>query len=175
MTIWFTADWHLGHFNIIKYCNRPFEEVIDMRGTILQQYNDRVKHRDTVYFLGDLAFRDVIGDSTIQAMNGKKHFIRGNHDISVNRETLEKYCRSVSDIKEIVIEGQWIVLCHYPMRTWNKSHHGSWQLHGHSHGTVFPLKNQLDVGVDCNNYHPVSYQEIKRKIKLNNERLEEEI
>jgi hypothetical protein len=32
--------------------------------------------------------------------------------------------------------GQPIVLCHYAMRVWNRSHHGAWHLYGHSRGNL---------------------------------------
>jgi len=51
------------------------------------------------------------------------------------------------------------------MRSWNKSIHGSWNLHGHSHGMLEPLTNQYDVGVDNNNYYPVNLDTIRRRIK----------
>ena len=56
-----------------------------------------------------------------------------------------------------------IVLLHYAMRVWNRSHHGSWHLYGHSHGSLPDDPNSLsfDVGVDCWGYAPISYQEVK--------------
>ena len=51
--IWFTADFHLGHKNIIRYCNRPFETVEEMNHTILERLNACVKANDILYFLGD--------------------------------------------------------------------------------------------------------------------------
>jgi calcineurin-like phosphoesterase family protein len=56
-----------------------------------------------------------------------------------------------------------IVLCHYAFEVWNKRHFGSWCLHGHSHGTL-PSPDHMaryDVGVDNNDYFPVSYEQVK--------------
>ncbi|KKL95432.1 hypothetical protein LCGC14_1854620, partial [marine sediment metagenome] len=52
---------------------------------------------------------------------------------------------------------QPITLCHYAMRVWDKSHFNSWQLYGHSHGTLNGIGKQYDVGVDANNFLPVSF------------------
>jgi calcineurin-like phosphoesterase family protein len=51
--IWFTTDFHFGHSNIIRYCNRPFRDVVEMDQTILERLNASVKLHDTLYFLGD--------------------------------------------------------------------------------------------------------------------------
>ena len=51
--IWFTADFHFGHSNIIRYCNRPFQIVEEMDRTILDRLNDSAKANDILYFLGD--------------------------------------------------------------------------------------------------------------------------
>jgi calcineurin-like phosphoesterase family protein len=53
LNIWFTADFHLGHKNIIRYCNRPFQTVEEMNQEILERLNSRVKANDILYFLGD--------------------------------------------------------------------------------------------------------------------------
>ena len=53
LNIWFTADFHLGHKNIIRYCNRPFDTVEEMNRTILDRLNNLVKANDILYFLGD--------------------------------------------------------------------------------------------------------------------------
>jgi calcineurin-like phosphoesterase family protein len=65
---------------------------------------------------------------------------------------------------EIAVEGQDITLCHYALRVFNKSHHGSWHLYGHSHGTLPDDPNSLsfDVGVDCHNYFPISLDQVKK-------------
>ena len=60
-----------------------------------------------------------------------------------------------------------IVLSHYPFLTWNKSHHGSWNLHGHSHGSLITSRpdsghpaRRLDVGVDVWGFAPVSLDKL---------------
>ena len=66
---------------------------------------------------------------------------------------------------EIKLDGQLIVLCHYSMRKWNKSHYGSWHLYGHSHGNLPPLGLSFDVGVDTNDYYPYSLDDVSNKMK----------
>jgi calcineurin-like phosphoesterase family protein len=51
--IWFTADFHLGHKNIIRYCNRPFDTVEEMNRTIIERLKSLVKTNHILYFLGD--------------------------------------------------------------------------------------------------------------------------
>jgi calcineurin-like phosphoesterase family protein len=47
------------------------------------------------------------------------------------------------------------------MRTWHRSHYNSWQLYGHSHGTLEPIGKQWDIGIDNNNYYPLSFEDIE--------------
>lgn len=56
MKTWLSADLHLGHWNICRYCNRPFESVQDMDDTILEQINARIEASDTFFIVGDFAF-----------------------------------------------------------------------------------------------------------------------
>jgi calcineurin-like phosphoesterase family protein len=102
-------------------------------------------------------------------LNGQIHLIRGNHDKMI-RGALAIMFVTVSDYKRIkvaFIDGpksrQAIVLCHYAYRTWHGSGRGTWNLHGHSHGNLESIDTmlQLDVGVDCHNYAPVSLDEVK--------------
>lgn len=53
MEIYFTSDLHLGHDNIIRFCNRPFSSVEEMNDRIIQNYNSIVHKNDLVYILGD--------------------------------------------------------------------------------------------------------------------------
>lgn len=165
---YFTADWHLFHANIIRYCNRPFRDTAEMNQTILDRLNDRVEEDDWLYFLGDMAFiRDV----------GHLHYwldqlrcrnicvIKGNHDRSTALVRDRFYW--FKDYAEITVENQSIVLMHYAMRVWNKAHHGAWQLYGHSHGSLpeDPKALSMDVGVDTNNYYPYSFDEISERMR----------
>lgn len=170
--IFFTADFHLSHKNIINYCNRPFSSVEEMNKTILDNFFTTVGDKSFVYFLGDLSFRkdDFIHFiDEIQKRDIRLIFIKGNHDpskISFFNFGIEPY-----DFLEIKIEDISITLCHYAMRTWNKSHYGAWNLHGHSHGTLTPFPHQYDVGVDNNNFYPVSFSKMKQIMKEGEETL----
>ena len=180
----FTADLHFGHGNIAKYCNRLFcmndyeksvmasgdsDKIKELRisqnsidkhdETLIQNFNSKVKQDDTVYILGDFAFRDC--SRYFNRLNGKKHIIFGNHDKDARRHAY--LFESAQDYKEIKIDGQDITLCHYAMRVFNKSHYGTFQLYGHSHGTLpdDPHSLSFDVGVDCHDYYPISFKEVK--------------
>ena len=79
---WFTADFHLGHANIIRYCGRPFPTVEEMDQAILERLNASVKANDILYFLGDFC----IGNQARileyrRRIRCKKIFaVPGNHD-----------------------------------------------------------------------------------------------
>jgi len=53
-----------------------------------------------------------------------------------------------------------MVLCHYAMRSWPKSHYGAWHLYGHSHGKLPMLGRSMDIGVDTHDFYPYSLDEI---------------
>ena len=55
-SIYLIGDTHFDHANIIRYCNRPFRNVQEMNETIVRNWNEIVKDKDTVYFLGDWTF-----------------------------------------------------------------------------------------------------------------------
>lgn len=165
--LWFVSDTHWGHKNIIKYSNRPFESVEEMDEALIKNWNSKVKPNDEVWHLGDFSFhKEGMTEGIIKRLNGRINFVRGNHDEIM--PNLYKYFKSVQDYKEIRVDGQKIVLCHFPMLTWNKAHRGAWMLHGHSHGSVNYLNvgtTRLDVGVDNFKYTPVSYEEVRDLLK----------
>ena len=164
--IWFTADYHLSHKNIIKYCNRPFENMESMNAVILDNLQKSAKSGDILYHLGDLTFRKDVAKSFFDDFNFLEiHYIIGNHDSEDIINIAREHCKSVSKLKDIKIENISITLCHYAMRVWNNSHFNSWQLYGHSHGTLIPIGKQYDVGVDSNNFFPVSFEKLKEIMK----------
>ena len=78
--LYFTADLHLGHANIIRHCGRPFASVEDMDRCLIDNWNRRVRPEDTVYILGDLMFACKDPAAYLTQLAGQKHLIVGNHD-----------------------------------------------------------------------------------------------
>lgn len=195
MRIFFTADTHFGHANIIRYCNRPwFNPATDlnqdggwisydvsrrnaqaMDEALVNNWNSVVSDEDFVYHLGDFCFGDW--QDAVRyfcRLNGAKiAFLWGNHDKAMTELKMAIRSGKVSarvhdrlifsgDLRGVQVSGQNIVLCHYAMRTWNRSHHGAWHLYGHSHGTLpdDPNALSLDVGVDVHGYFPISFETV---------------
>lgn len=152
-----------------------------------------VKQNDTVYHLGDFVFgKQIEIEKILSKLNGKWIFVLGNHD---NKNALFEACKGtkhkvVGTYYELKHNGKTLVLCHYPFRTWNKSHYGSLNIHGHAHGTSTkrnfkykflnnlakrlkidhrkPYKNQMDVGIDAvGNFQPIEINEILKRLENN--------
>ena len=179
---WFTSDLHLGHYNIIRYCNRPFKDAIEMDETIINNINSVVGESDVLYIIGDFAFcRDTYSiEKYLKRFNCNYIvFVFGNHDRNLQLFFGKDWCKSIGEKKTIskfkeiadisINENNVkkdITLCHFPMRTWNKSHYGAWHLYGHCHGKLKddPTSFSFDVGVDTNNFFPYSFQQIVDKM-----------
>jgi calcineurin-like phosphoesterase family protein len=168
--IYFTADLHLGHANIIKHCDRPFTSVDEMDDHLIKAWNSRVRPNDTIYIIGDLIFRNSASpDSYLSRLRGKKHLILGNHDKDwVKKTDMSQHFISVERYVEFSDGQHRITLCHYPLMSWNHIAKGSYMIHGHIHNNqdamYFPLMrempNLLNAGVEINGYHPVKLDEL---------------
>jgi calcineurin-like phosphoesterase family protein len=170
--VYFTSDTHFGHANIIRYSNRPFASADEMDRELIRRWNEVVKPGDTVYHLGDFAVGGGPAEPYLDQLNGDIVLIVGNHENRALRcprrfklvtGLLEIDVKIVEDGKTIK---QAITLCHYAMKVWNKSHHGAWQLYGHSHGTLPDPQDarQFDVGVDCWDFRPISVEQVQAKM-----------
>lgn len=162
--IYFTSDWHVGHANIIKFCERPFKDVDEMHEALVDNYNSVVTDKDEVWFLGDLVYRCTNEQIKLyKHLKGHKHVVWGNHDKRY-RALLERYFESAQDYKELKHDKIKMILMHFPIHSWNGMRKGSWHLHGHTHNTLpFNSKlKRLDVGVDAHNFLPVSFEQIRK-------------
>jgi calcineurin-like phosphoesterase family protein len=174
MNNWFISDTHFSHRNIIKYENRPFSSVENMNEQMIKRWNNAIEKNDDVYILGDFAFVKTEEQlaKIVNKLNGNIHLIRGNHDYYSDKYWAKKYFTSISNYKEIKIDGFTICMFHYPIAVWNKKHHGSIHLYGHVHSNKdghHPLilelgKNAINVGVDVWDYRPVNWKDIKEII-----------
>lgn len=190
-----TSDWEIAQTGSHQSV-RDFDTLEEHNKTLVDNFNRLVKKDDVLYHLGDWSFGgfDKIFEFREQLNCENIHLIFGNHDhhIEANKIIHEGHdgplrtqdlFKSVAHYRELAINGQKIILCHYGMRVWNKSHKGAWMLYGHSHGTLDQMKPQfanptwigdqyyiknyrtMDVGVDTNNLKPYSITEIHDLMK----------
>ena len=158
--IWFTADTHFGHGGALGLFKRPFGSVREMDEGMIERWNARVAPGDLVWHLGDFGYRLAAGrvHELLQALNGTKRLVVGNNDDAAVVSAPE--WDAVTSYVEIEHESQFLVLCHYPFRSWNRMHKGAWNLHGHSHGRLSPLARQADVGVDVWAFEPIPLERV---------------
>jgi len=170
MSTWFTSDVHLSHANIIKFCNRPFANADEMNEAIIKKWNETVQPHDHVYILGDVSFANAEATyNLIKRLNGVLILVYGNHDqvIKKNAHIRALFSGGIYDyyerdfINPVTNIKTKFVMCHYPMRVWNKSHHGSIMLFGHCHGSLpDDGSRSWDVGLDNNNLQLLSLEDV---------------
>ncbi len=166
--IFFTADQHFGHENIISLAKRPFSSVSEMNEVMVRRWNDKVGESDVVYVLGDLFFRCDNVERILVRLRGRKILVAGNHDSSwMNGVDLCRYFVASCHSMETLDAGRAYTLCHYPMLTW-RGEARSYMIHGHIHANTdldyWPLikirDRVLNAGVEVNNYAPVTFEEL---------------
>jgi calcineurin-like phosphoesterase family protein len=167
VTTFFTSDTHFGDHRVLNLYPRPFAGVAEMDEALIRRWNARVGPDDVVWHLGDFARTARRAAEILAQLNGEKHLIVGNNDPSPG--AVDGWA-SVAAYAEIEVDGNKLVLCHYPFRSWNGQHKGALNLHGHSHGRLKPLPRQFDVGVDVRDYQPVTVAELLSRASPSRER-----
>ena len=162
---WLTADLHLGHSNIIKHAKRPFKHVKEMDECIIDNWNAKVSKADRTFVVGDFAWGTAYDYARYRSyLNGQIFLIKGNHDYSNVLKKLDGVFTDVRDMYSLKHNGHQIILSHYPMYHWDRSHFNSYHCHGHSHGGLVDTYDTtgkiLDVGVDTNNFFPYHVDEV---------------
>ena len=175
--IWFTADLHFGHKLMIDKermnNSRPYSTVEEHDEEILKNINSQVDKHDLFYILGDFGFSPAIElQKIVHQMNGSKFLILGNHDR--NADKLNGF-EQITQIKMLRLKNVYhadfglfryleIVLCHYPIASWQNKIHDSLHFYGHTHGRFENLGLSLDVGLDAQGYYPVNLHTLLIKL-----------
>lgn len=179
--IFFTSDTHWGHANILGFCNRPFANVEEMNHKLIENWNNKVPTDGLVFHLGDFAWGGYPFWKNIRSqLNGEIILIKGNHDEkNMTPTAAEELFKLVTPQMKIRIEGRGVYLNHNPFLCYGGTYRDPkglvYQAFGHVHsgpgakgldvdrlGILFPT--QYDVGVDNNNYEPISWAEFDEKI-----------
>ena len=171
--VYFTADTHFNHANIIKFCDRPFNDVEQMNETLINNWNGIVSKDDTVFHLGDFCLGGAAEwTKLLDRLNGKIYLILGNHDLKNIRQGFIQLFEHVSMQMFITVDKQKMYLSHYPFLCFEGGYKEVWQLFGHVHTRKnntgidaerlqYLYPTQYDVGVDNNDFKPVSFEEVK--------------
>lgn len=181
MQWWFTSDEHNGHYNAMtgwagmkgSSKPRPWSTLENMTEGLIERHNSVVKPGDIVYHLGDAFWRTfgtVQSAEYVMRLNGQHFYILGNHEEVFEKDSLGSLHRQfvwVRDYAKIRPRKDLpsIVLSHYAHRVWDGSHKDTLHLYGHSHGAIPDFGRSMDVGVDCNDFYPVSLDQVVEKLK----------
>lgn len=186
MKLYFIADEHHWHENIMvghflgkpphqSEGTRPFKDVREMSEYMIGQHNDVVTdpHDSLTIHIGDMFWKHCpisVAKDILSRLNGAHALVFGNHD-EIAKQLLRHFQWAKERAEVKLSNGQLVILDHYAGIVWRNSCHGSWQLYGHSHGALEQLKADkypdllsLDVGVDCNNFRPLSEQDVMEKM-----------
>ena len=163
--IYFIADTHFNHANIIKYCNRPFKNTYEMNEYIIKKWNCVVKEADTVYHLGDVGFGSLQEvKSLVERLNGRKILLRGNHDFKIGISAWKEIGFLEVHKKKIILDN--LLLTHAPTEEVGEN---QINVFGHIHDKPlderFNKKNHICVSCDVVDYTPVSIEMITENSK----------
>jgi calcineurin-like phosphoesterase family protein len=182
--VWFTSDLHFFHDRILEFHPKRKElfgkTVQEAKEKMIQLWNSTVNKKDTVYILGDLAFGEIEDKRKLfQRLNGNKVLILGNHDKVPDH--LKCYFNSITQIKNMKFKKSVfnflhrdleIVMCHFPMLSWEHKDKDAVMLHGHCHGKIDKINEdskelRFDVGIDGKiaNYKLISLEKVSQYIK----------
>ena len=185
MKTWFTADLHLGHQNIIRYCDRPYRTVAEMNEDLVARWNERVAPEDTVWVLGDVAMGQIATNLPLaRRLRGTKHLVAGNHDrcwAGYGKKAAQATAmyrnagfETIRTTHELELAGRRVLLNHFPYEgdshaedrfiPWRPVDEGQWLLHGHVHTTWRHNKRMINVGVDVWDLAPVAEETIAQTI-----------
>lgn len=184
MTIYYTADPHFGHRNIIQYCNRPWSSVEEMNEGLVARWNAVVRPEDTVYVLGDFSMNMRDMETYTPRLNGTKVLVVGNHDkcFQLKEQQVDRYIAAgwaevILGVMCYIIGPHAVNCSHFPYQYDHPDQSerfvdrrlpdiGIPLLHGHVHGHWLTRRNDkgtlmINVGVDVWNYCPVSEKQIQ--------------
>lgn len=171
--IFFISDTHFGHANIIRFANRPFDNLKQMDEALLSNWNETVGVGDLVYHLGDVYFDE--GHKVFHRVHGTVELIMGNHD-KVTDKPLYTRCNKIHWWKRFVTPNpnHNFLISHAPLhesglQNFNEPDHPYMNVHGHIHNNESPSGPYINISVEKTGYKPIHIDELRTLIqqKLN--------
>ena len=163
--VWVWSDLHLGHENIIRYCNRPYADARQMDNLLLNAWAGTVDWEapdTTLVCAGDVAMKRGITESNfgrIATMPGRKILVPGNHDIDSAGKLRVKGFDEVCALLYAQGDPQ-LVFTHVPLEA-DQIPHGWVNVHGHLHHAPPTATPHINVSVEQLDYAPVLLSRIR--------------
>ena len=162
--VFFISDTHFNHKNIIKYAGRPQRDVEHMNKVLINNWNEYVSNKDTIYHLGDFAFNPT--RELIESLNGRKRLVMGNHDKKPMKWYLDNGFEAVYDMP--VIYKSFYILSHRPIYINDDMPYVN--LHGHIHNAeLIGGRNYKNLCVERIGYRPIEFSGIKAAMGIEGE------
>jgi len=171
---YFISDTHFFHKNIIKFSNRPFDDVEQMNNQIIHNWNAIVTKQDEVYILGDFVVHGSgeHANNILEQLNGVKYLIKGNHEDYLDDPNFDtSHFKWIKDYHTFEHNNITFVLFHYPILEWDHFYNDSIHLFGHVHHKKKEYLRKIlgpraiNVGVDVNNFFPINIDRVLKIVK----------
>ena len=156
--IWIISDTHFGHYNIIKYCDRPFKNVTDMDEALITNWNNEIKKDDKVYHLGDFGLPSSY--NILPYLHGRIRLVLGNHDDIKNQNLIGRVEKVL--IWRIFPENN-ILLTHVPVHIQSLTMKKLINIHGHIHDKESPPGPYINACVEKTFYRPIHLDVYKER------------
>ena len=163
-----TSDLHLGHNNIHKY-RTQFKTAEQHHAYVFEQLVNTIKKRDSIIFLGDVAFTKEWLREITSISCAKKLLICGNHDTERDikmKDIVEAY----DDVMALHSrKGYWFSHC--PIHP-NEMRGKTGNIHGHLHdkqigvtfkGVFHRDQRYLNACLEHTGYAPISFEDLVKR------------
>lgn len=172
--VFFSSDWHFNHGKEFIYGKRGFKSVEEHNNGLINKINEQARATDSIVFCGDFSLNCSLAqfkEFTARIQCQTIFMCHGNHNgpwYNFYRELItpqhgpdgEYFPYRWNNIVfmgvlfEMTVNGQGIVVHHFPLNIWNYQRHGAFHVCGHSHNSFeqtkpdYPDHKRLDVGWD---------------------------
>ena|ERR1035437_9337775 len=172
---WITSDLHISHERISELAGRPFSNIEDMNAAIVENWNETVSPKDTVFILGDLCLGKLDLSLPIAGkLQGIKLLIPGNHDrlhpmyshkkgydqwAARYRDEADIFAVSNPQVRIDIGHHRKVLVSHFPYSGDSRKEDrfvdyrpvdtGEFLVHGHVHEKWLQKGRQINVGIDA--------------------------
>ena len=152
------SDLHIGHANIIRYCDRPFRDVEEMDATLRTNWQLGVEPGQTLVCVGDI----WLGGASVPRAVSKGHqkiLVLRNHDLTKGGNVRVTEFDQVKAILTTLGDPP-LVFTHLPLPNVPP---GIVNIHGHTHEKISSSESpHINVSVEQLEYRPIVLSRLRK-------------